>query len=157
VIHKAWTVSLVPTSRPRPLKGRVSAFAVIGVLCTIAWLALYLLLRIAMPPLAANALSLVVTTVANTAANRRFTFNVVGSGGALRHQLEGAVVFLVGLALSSGGLGLVHALAPGGSQAIEVAAMLGSYGLATVVRFVLLDGWVFSTRRSAPAEQHQDF
>ncbi|NDU74719.1 hypothetical protein GWI34_19115 [Actinomadura sp. DSM 109109] len=143
------------TSRPRPLKGRVSAFAVIGALCTVAWLALYLLFRIAMPPLAANALSLVITTVANTAANRRFTFNVVGSDGALRHQLEGGVVFLVGLGLSSGGLGLVHALAPDAPQAVEVVAMLGSYGVATIVRFVLLDGWVFNTKRTAPVEPFQ--
>ncbi|GAA2405014.1 hypothetical protein GCM10010191_10960 [Actinomadura vinacea] len=134
----------------------MSAFAVIGALCTLAWLALYLIFRIAMPPLAANALSLATTTVANTAANRRFTFNVVGSDGVLRHQLEGGVVFLIGLALSSGGLGLVHALAPGAFQAVEVVAMLGSYGLATIVRFVLLDGWVFNTKRSAPVEQLQE-
>ncbi|MGI5204363.1 GtrA family protein [Spirillospora sp. CA-108201] len=141
------------TSRPRAFLGRISAFAVIGVLCTLAWLVLYLLFRIAMPPLAANALSLVITTVANTAANRRFTYQVVGSEGALRHQLEGGVVFLVGLALSSGGLSLVHALAPDASPAVEIGAMLGSYGLATVVRFVLLDGWVFNKKRNAPAEQ----
>ena len=155
MIHGARTVTLMSTSRPRPLK-RVSAFAVIGALCTVAWLVLYLFFRIVMPPLAANALSLVITTVANTVANRRFTYNVIGPEGALRHQMEGGIVFLVGLALSSGGLSLVHALVPGASQVVEVAAMLGSHGLATVVRFVLLDGWVFSTRRSAPVKQPQE-
>ncbi|MDL4775705.1 MULTISPECIES: hypothetical protein [Thermomonosporaceae] len=74
---------------------------------------------------------------------------MVGSQGALRHQVEGGVVFLIGLALSSGGLGLVHLLAPTAPRAFEVAAMLASYALATVVRFVLLGGRVFHPRRRA--------
>lgn len=131
------------------LARHLSAFAVIGVLSTLAWLVLYLIFRTMMPSLSANALSLVITTVANTAANRRFTFGVVGSQGALRHQLEGGVVFVIGLVLSSAGLGLVHMLAPAAPRAVEVAAMLGSYALATVVRFVLLGGWVFHPRRRA--------
>jgi putative flippase GtrA len=138
------------------LARHLSAFAVIGALCTLAWLVLYLLFRMVMPSLAANALSLVITTVANTAANRRFTFGVTGSEGALRHQLEGGVVFLIGLALSSGGLGLVHWLAPTAPRAVEITAMLGSYALATLVRFVLLGGWVFHPRRGAAAGEAGD-
>ncbi|GAA4390822.1 hypothetical protein GCM10023088_67220 [Actinomadura verrucosospora] len=135
------------------LARHLSAFAVIGALCTVAWLLLYLVFRTVMPSLAANALSLVVTTVANTAANRRYTFGVVGSEGALRHQIEGGVVFLIGLGLSSAGLGLVHLLAPSAPRAVEVGAMLVSYAVATVVRFVLLSGWVFHPRRhAAPAD-----
>lgn len=129
----------------------LSAFAVIGALCTLAWLVLYLLFRAVMPPLAANALSLVITTVANTAANRRFTYGVTGSQGALRHQLEGGVVFLVGLGLSSGGLATVHWLMPAAPRAVEVGAMLCSYALATLIRFVLLESWVFHPRRQATA------
>lgn len=129
--------------------GRVSAFAVIGALCTVAWLALYLVFRTVMPSLAANALALMATTVANTAANRRFTYQVTGSEGALRHQLEGGVVFLVGLALSSGSLALLGALAPDAPRPVEVVAMLASYALATLVRFALLDRWVFNPARTA--------
>jgi putative flippase GtrA len=125
------------------------AFAVIGVLCTIAWLMLYLMFRTVIPPLIANALSLAITTVANTAANRRFTFGVVGSQGALRHQMEGGVALLIGLALSSTGLGLARILAPGTPRAVEVAAILGSYALATLVRFMLLRDWVFHPHRRA--------
>ncbi|HEY8480782.1 MAG TPA: GtrA family protein [Spirillospora sp.] len=135
------------SARPRNLIGRVSAFAVIGALCTVAWLVLYLAFRAAMPPLAANALALVLTTVANTAANRRFTYRVAGPERALRHQLEGGAVFLVGLSLSSGGLALLHAVAPGASRPVEIVAMLGSYALATLVRFALLDRWVFNPSR----------
>ena len=41
----------------------------------------------------ANALSLLVTAVANTAANRRLTFGVRGAAGRLRHQGQGLAVF----------------------------------------------------------------
>ena len=39
--------------------------------------------------------------LANTAANRRFTFEVAGRGGAVRHHLHGLALFAAGLALSS--------------------------------------------------------
>ena len=45
MILKAGTVSLVSTPAHRPLEARASAFTVIGALCTLAWLALYLLFR----------------------------------------------------------------------------------------------------------------
>ena len=53
-----------------------------GVASTVAYLALYVLLRAVLPAVAANALALLVTAVANTAANRRFTFEVAGRAGA---------------------------------------------------------------------------
>ena len=62
---------------PRGRQGRaelgwqIAGFAAIGVASTVAYLLLFLLLRSVMPAQAANALSLLVTAVANTAANRR--------------------------------------------------------------------------------------
>ena len=38
---------------------------------------------------AANVVALLVTAVANTAANRRLTFGVRGRDGAARHQVQG--------------------------------------------------------------------
>ena len=46
----------------------------IGVLSTLAFALLYLVLHPFLGALAANAVALAVTAVANTAANRRFTF-----------------------------------------------------------------------------------
>ena len=54
-------------------------FAAIGVLSTLAYLLLFLLAR-PMGAQAANLFALLVTAVANTAANRRFTFGVRGAG-----------------------------------------------------------------------------
>ncbi len=132
---------------PAGMRRQLPAFAVIGVLSTLAQLALFLLLRLAMGPLWANAVSLTVTTIGNTAANRRFTFGVTGTRRALRHQLEGGAAFLFGLALSTGGLALLHAAAPGASRAVEVGALIAANAVATLVRFLLMRAWIFHPRR----------
>ncbi len=51
-----------------------------------------------MPALAANALSLLFTAVANTVANRRFPFGVRGPAGLRRHHAQGLIVFGAALA-----------------------------------------------------------
>jgi putative flippase GtrA len=124
-------------------------FAIIGVVSTVAQLVLYLLLRaMALPPLAANALSLFVTAIGNTAANRRFTFGVSGAARAFRHQLEGGIAFLIGLALSTGLLTALHFVAPEASRIVELGTLVVANGLATLVRFLLLRAWVFHPRRT---------
>jgi putative flippase GtrA len=134
-----------------PSFGRqVIRFAAIGVASTLAYAALYVLLRLAMPAQVANALALLVTAVGNTAANRRLTFAIRGSAGVVRHQLQGLLVFGLALALTGGALGALHALSPQPSRALELAVLTSANLVATVLRFVLLRVWVFRTRRSAP-------
>ncbi|WP_141575252.1 bifunctional glycosyltransferase family 2/GtrA family protein [Actinomadura sp. WMMA1423] len=132
---------------PEGMARQLPVFAVIGAVSTIAQLILFVLLRLVMGPLWANALSLVATTVGNTAANRRFTFGVTGPGRALRQQLEGGAAFLLGLALSTGGLALLHAAAPGAGRGVEVAAVVAANAVATLVRFLLMRAWIFHPRR----------
>ncbi|MGI8334714.1 glycosyltransferase [Actinomadura scrupuli] len=136
-----------PAELPSGMARQLPSFAVIGVISTVAQLLLYVTLRAVLPPLAANALSLLITTVANTAANRRFTFGVTGPANAFRQQLEGGLTFLLGLALSSGGLALLHLLDPHAGRGIEVAALVIANAVATLVRFLLLRAWVFHPRR----------
>src|ERR1700735_555270 len=93
-------------SRPLPLQ--VIRFTVIGVASTIAYLVLFLLLRGIMSAQAANVISLLVTAVANTAANRRLTFGISGRTSAARHQCKGLIAFGIGLALTSGALAALH-------------------------------------------------
>ncbi|MEV0612988.1 bifunctional glycosyltransferase family 2/GtrA family protein [Nonomuraea sp. NPDC050404] len=129
---------------PKGMARQLPRFAVVGAVSTLAYLLLYSLLRQVVPPLAANAVALLVTAVANTAANRRFTFGVKGSGGAMRHQLEGLIAFLVGLALTSGSLSLLPA---GVSHGTELVAVVLANAAATLVRFLLLRVWVFNPKR----------
>ncbi|HVE29109.1 MAG TPA: dolichyl-phosphate beta-glucosyltransferase, partial [Mycobacteriales bacterium] len=78
---------------PAGLTRQLVRFAGIGLASTLAYLVLFLLLRSAMGAQPANLLALLLTAVANTAANRRLTFGVTGRTGAGRHQLQGLVVF----------------------------------------------------------------
>ncbi|NJP89087.1 bifunctional glycosyltransferase family 2/GtrA family protein [Nonomuraea sp. FMUSA5-5] len=129
---------------PKGMAKQLPRFAIVGVVSTLAYLVLYSLLRQVVPPLAANAVALLVTAVANTAANRRFTFGVKGPGGAVRHQFEGLIAFLVGLALTSGSLSLLPA---GVSHGVELVAVIVANAAATLVRFLLLRAWVFNPKR----------
>jgi putative flippase GtrA len=125
------------------LAGQVGRFAAIGVLSTLAYLAIYVILRTGMSALAANAIALAITAVANTAANRRITFGVTRREGRVRQQVQGVGVFVLALAVSSGALALLHAARPHPSRLIEVAALLVANLAAAVLRFVLLRHWVF--------------
>ncbi|WP_424186129.1 glycosyltransferase [Actinokineospora sp. G85] len=135
-------IDLDPPGVPPGLLRQLARFGAVGAASTLAYLALYMLLRGGIGAQAANFVALLVTAVANTAANRRLTFGVRGTGGAAKHQFQGLLVFALGLGLTSGSLTLLHGLgAPGrGTEVVVlVAANLG----ATVLRFLLLRGWVF--------------
>ena len=70
--------------------GPVARFMGVGVLSTIAYVALYLLLHGMLGAGGANAVALALTAVANTAANRRLTFGVRGRERLLHHHARGA-------------------------------------------------------------------
>ena len=126
-------------------------FGAIGVVSTLAYLLLYLALRQGISPQPANAIALLVTAIANTAANRRLTFGVRGRDGALRHHLQGLGVFAAALTLTSMSLALLHAITPSPRRITELSVLVLANLAATMLRFVLLRGWVFRapTTRSA--------
>ncbi|OKI22771.1 sugar translocase [Saccharothrix sp. CB00851] len=135
---------------PAGLFRQLVRFAAVGVLSTLAYLLLFVSLRGGLGAQGANLVALLVTAIANTAANRRFTFGVRGRRGAGRHQFEGLLVFGLGLALTSGSLALLHVFAAPGGPA-ELVAVVGANLLATVLRFLLLRNWVFRPKRTAEA------
>jgi putative flippase GtrA len=118
----------------------VARFLAIGVVSTLAYALLYL-------AGASNALALAITAVGNTAANRRLTFGVKGRAGLLRQQALGAVVFLLTLALTTGALDLLHALAGHPARVVEALVIAVASVCATVTRYVGLRA-VFAPRRS---------
>jgi putative flippase GtrA len=129
---------------------QVARFAAIGVASTVAYALLFLALRGVLAAQAANALALLATAVANTAANRRLTFALRGRARVLRHQLQGLAVFALALALTASALWLLHALAARPGRLLELSVLVAANLIATVLRFVLLRSWVFSARRAAP-------
>jgi putative flippase GtrA len=135
---------------PAPVSGLRQAlrFGTIGIACTATYLVLFVLLQGLFGAQGANLVALLITAVANTSANRRFTFGVRGRPGAARHQLQGLVVFVITLGITSGSLDALHGLVSAPSRSVEVAMLVVANLAATLIRFVLLRTWVFSSERS---------
>ena len=136
---------------PARLQGQLVRFAAIGVICTLAYAVLYWMLRGSLPPFASNTVALVVTAIANTAANRRLTFGVHGTRGLLRDHARGLGAFAVALLLTNTAIGALELLKPPPSLALEIATLTAANAIATIVRFLLLRMLLFHLR-GAPAQ-----
>jgi putative flippase GtrA len=143
-LHDLRGVARLASDRP------VVHFLGIGVLSTLAYALLFLLLRGPLGAAGANAFALALTAIGNTAANRRLTFGVRGRAGLLRHHARGALVFLLTLGLTSGALGVLHGLDPTPVRALELAVLVAASTVATVTRYVALRTWVFARSWRAP-------
>ena len=137
-------------ARPGTLYRQLARFLAVGVASTLAYVLLYLGLRTGLPAQPANAISLLATALLNTAVNRRFTFGIRGRPDLARHQAQGLLAFGAGLALTSGALAALHAVAAHPARATEVTVLVLANLLATAIRFVIYRHWVFR-RRGAPA------
>ncbi|MFN8218209.1 MAG: dolichyl-phosphate beta-glucosyltransferase [Solirubrobacterales bacterium] len=133
----------------RGIYAELVRFAAVGIASTALYLLLFLGLRAPLPALAANALALGLSAVANTAANRRFTFGRRGPERRLRHHAQGLAVFGLCLGLTSGFLAALAALAPSASRGVELAVLVAANALATLLRYLLLRLWVFGPGAAA--------
>ena len=135
-----------PPGVPVGMTRQVVRFAAVGVVSTLAYLVLFILLRPVAGAQIANFLALAITAVANTTANRRLTFGVRGRKDVVRHQFQGFGVFVLGLAITSGSLVVLHGMSPEPSNLVEITVLVIANLFATVVRFLLLRSWVFRRR-----------
>jgi putative flippase GtrA len=129
-------------------------FAAIGVVSTLAYLAIYSLLRTGTTAPAANAIALIVTAVGNTAANRRLTFDVRGRESLGRDHLAGLVAFGLALSITSAAVALLGGVAPASGRVVELAVLTAANSLATLARFLVLRWVLVSSRHpnSAPVQ-----
>ncbi len=129
-------------SRPVPasagLLAQLIRFGAVGVLSTVAYFVIYLLLRDPLGPQTANLVALLITAIGNTATNRRMTFGIQGRRRMLAHHAGGLAAFGFGLLLTSGSLWLLHTVIPGVSRTVEVIVLIFANALGTVVRFLTL-------------------
>jgi putative flippase GtrA len=123
---------------PQGMVGQMVRFGIVGIASTLAFASLYLLLHPVMGAQAANLTALLLTAIANTAANRAFTFGIRGRTGVARHQLSGLLVFMFGLAITSGSLFVLHYFDPTVGKGVELSVLVVANLVATLVRFVAL-------------------
>jgi putative flippase GtrA len=123
---------------PHGMVGQMVRFGIVGIASTVAFALLYLLLHQAMGAQAANLIALLLTAIANTAANRAFTFGIRGRTGVARHQFHGLLVFMFGLAITSGSLFVLHRFDPEVGKVVELSVLVAANLVATLVRFVAL-------------------
>ena len=135
--------------------GPVFRFMAVGVLSTIAYALLYLILHGPLGAAGANALALALTAVGNTAANRRLTFGVRGRDGLARHHARGAVVYVLTLGLTTLALASLHRIDATPPRAVELAVLIAAGAAATITRYLALRTWVFARARAghAPAAE----
>ena len=137
VAQPARPTQLASAAPSTPAWQQLLRFAAVGVASTAAYALLYLVLRPLVGPFTANALALLLTAVANTAANRRLTFGVTGSSGVVGDHAVGLLAFGAGLALTTGALAGLH-LISGPGRGTELVVLMLANATATVLRFVAL-------------------
>ncbi len=137
------TVAATTTQHHTPdrnLGGQLGRFAVIGVGSTLLNLVLFAGFHQAMDSQLANVLALLICTILNTAANRRFTFEADRSR-ALSVQVRSLVLLLITWAATAGALWVLHRTAPDASTLAATVTVAAGNAVATVLRFVLLRRW----------------
>lgn len=130
-----------------PVVRQLARFTGVGVLCTASSLAIYALLRPWIDPQLANAVALIVTSLMNTALNRRLTFKITGKNKRTRDHLSGVIVIAIALVITGGSLGVLHLIRPEATVTEELWTTTLSGFVATAVRFTLLRHWIFRRAR----------
>lgn len=129
----------------------VARFVGIGVVSTLAYALLFLVLASAVGSAVGSAVALALTAVGNTAANRRLTFGIRGRDGLVRQQIAGFLVFVLALGLTNGALSVLHDLDAHAPRLLEAAVLVLATLAATVTRYVALSSWVFRRRAGSVA------
>ena len=138
--------SAVSRRRPDPalngasgrLLGQLLRFGGIGIASTAAYALLFWILAGPLGALYANVVALVVTAVANTAANRLLTFGIRGRDRLFGDHVGGLLAFGIGLILTTGSLWLMGTYWPDAARSVTLLVLCLANAVATVIRFVTL-------------------
>ena len=133
------------TPGPRPLSEQLVRFGSIGLVSTAVFGLGFAVLAGPVGRAPATIAALAACSVVNTAANRRLTFSLSGRTHRLRHFARGLAVSLLPLTAM---LVALAALAMSGiTSTMSTLAALTVVNVTTgLVRFVLLQKWVFRSR-----------
>jgi putative flippase GtrA len=110
-------------------------FATVGGIFNVFYAGLYLVLRLWLSAQSANAVSLVVSTIAGTWGHRRITFGVRGAARTVPHQTLGLALLGFGLAVTAGSLWLLEASVAEPSRTAELVVLATANLGVGLVRF----------------------
>ena len=112
-------------------------FACVGGAFNLLYGLLYVLLRAELSAQPANAIALVLSTIAGTLGHRRITFGVRGTERTVRHQALGLALLGFSLAVTAGSLWLLVTLVDEPSRTQEVAVLVAANLGTGLVRFAV--------------------
>ncbi len=119
----------------RVLLRQLVVFAGVGGVFNIVYVLLYIGLREGFDAQWANAIALVLSTIAGTLGHRRVTFGVRGMARTVPHQVLGLALLAFGLAVTAGSLKLLEVSVAEPSRLSELV-VLGAANLGVgLVRF----------------------
>lgn len=140
------------TLRSNPLTSQLVRFGAIGVASTLLNLVLFAAFVQVMSHQWANGLALVICTVLNTAANRRYTFGA-GSHTAWSVQVRSLALLAITWGTTAAALWLLHQASPGAGTAIATITVAVGNVVATIIRFVLLRRWFAEADPAHPVQK----
>lgn len=143
------TLGTVPARSRRPLVQLV-VFAAVGAAFNVFYALVYLLLREGLDAQPANALALVVSTVAGTWGHRRVTFGVRGRRRTVRHQVLGLVLLGFSLVVTAGSLAALAASTDDPSRTSEIVVLAAANLGVGLVRFGVFRAVMVPTEPAAP-------
>lgn len=132
----------------RAILVQLTVFACVGGAFNVLYGLLYVVLREQLSPQPANALALVLSTIAGTFGHRRVTFGVRGAERTVQHQVLGLALLGFSLAVTAGSLWLLGATVDEPSRRQEVAVLIAANLGSGLVRF-----FAFRTAMTTPPEQ----
>lgn len=139
------TATETPSGARGALRTQVIRFAGVGVMSTIVHLGLFAaLLSTGVVSQPANGLALVIATVANTAANRRWTFGISGRERVVAHHGQALLIFAITWLATSIALWSLATLVPGAGTTAQTLVVAVANAVSTVARFVAMRVWIFT-------------
>lgn len=110
-------------------------FACVGAAFNVLYGLLYVVLREQLAAQPANALALVLSTIAGTFGHRYVTFGVRGTDRTVQHQVLGLALLAFSLAVTAGALWVLDATVDEPSRGQEVAVLIAANLGTGLVRF----------------------
>jgi putative flippase GtrA len=132
----------------RELARQLVRYSLVGGLGTVLSALLYLLFRTWWDAVPANLAALVLSTVASTEANRRFTFGAA-AGDRTREYLQNAATVAFYALYSTVVLVLLGAVVDDPTALEESVAVAAASAVGGTVRFLVLRNWVFGPRQAS--------